>query len=1066
MRARRVTTVARLYIIGLTCFAFHQLSFAERSFQIFTTALPAIQTPPVVDGIRNPDEYAGGWRSSRILYRPRSQHDPALVEVVATADSLYFAASGLPFGFRNSSGVSFLFDTRGNGGQVPDSDDLLFDLSESSTFEVLRGDGRGGFTADPSVQGWSAAVHAGRTAWTAELRIPIALLGRPDAHSTTGFVVRHHDVEVPTDTYTWPPNINYLRPSIWGGLIAALQHVDLGVDVYRLTQGVEYDVDAGVFTDFIAGKDTLLRVQLYADALLPQKISSAKCLVVRTFPSPGVLALFTGYGVPSGPLPKNPVGYFNGSPVIDFWFPGTVIPSPGSYSFLVTVTLEGHPESHSFAFGKFFQTSGNLRVLAQPWVNTFAYTRPWGPDLTAAIPTSMEELNRLYPVRSGISLVNDNPLAGIRYHINPLGQCAPSDVDFTACDNRGRAMANTALHSLNSLFATFGQFDRIDRGLLLAAADSTGGGQAQTGWSPCSPGAAFDANLKGASASVIAQEIAHCFGLVQSDSPHYDGGSHSINVYIPLLKGIPAVNMRTHTDVAKPRSVLYGFVDVVPNSFMEGQEWNDLRKALANKPPQPAPRRQAPMPLFLVEATIDLADQVNVLFSQKTDDGAYPASMPDPSSPYQLVFLSAADDALSTFPFRVSFEASHQDDFPVEGIGFVVAAPLPGGAARFEIRDQDILLYAMDFSVEPPVVSNVMATSSPMGGFDVDWMTSDADSADLHYGIFFLPAIQGPRIPVAMGVGRSPFHFDTGLVPPTMDGRLIVMASDGFNTGEEMSEALAVPPQPPAVAISNPTTGTEVVAGQTILLVGAVHDLTSGPLTDDALQWTSDMDGPLGSGEQRETALSPGIHVLTLTATGPSGLTASAYVTVEALLDTDGDGLPDTYEDGHGCLQFDVFDSQEDPDGDGLASLAERRIGTDPCDPDSDQDGVGDGDEVRLGSDPLVPGIPPAPDLLFIPAVMVDLGSDDQPVTITIPVRTESVGTEWAVAADSDWIVASMGGVGDGEIVVYGNPETLTRGKYYGHLMVTSPDGQPRLMEVQYQVGSATASGPVWRLYR
>jgi hypothetical protein len=44
---------------------------------------------------------------------------------------------------------------------------------------------------------------------------------------------------------------------------------------------------------------------------------------------------------------------------------------------------------------------------------------------------------------------------------------------------------------------------------------------------------------------------------------------------------------------------------------------------------------------------------------------------------------------------------------------------------------------------------------------------------------------------------------------------------------------------------------------------------------------------------------------------------------------------------------------QRDSDGDGLSDREERRLGTDPGDPDTDHDGTGDGAEVRVGTDPL-----------------------------------------------------------------------------------------------------------------
>jgi hypothetical protein len=80
---------------------------------------------------------------------------------------------------------------------------------------------------------------------------------------------------------------------------------------------------------------------------------------------------------------------------------------------------------------------------------------------------------------------------------------------------------------------------------------------------------------------------------------------------------------------------------------------------------------------------------------------------------------------------------------------------------------------------------------------------------------------------------------------------------------------------------------------------------------------------------------------------------ATVYKTI---VDTDGDAMPDPYEELHPCLDPDVPDATADPDGDGLQSLSEYGLGTDPCDSDTDNDGLTDGVEVNTyGTEPLDP---------------------------------------------------------------------------------------------------------------
>ena len=69
--------------------------------------------------------------------------------------------------------------------------------------------------------------------------------------------------------------------------------------------------------------------------------------------------------------------------------------------------------------------------------------------------------------------------------------------------------------------------------------------------------------------------------------------------------------------------------------------------------------------------------------------------------------------------------------------------------------------------------------------------------------------------------------------------------------------------------------------------------------------------------------------------------------------DTDGDGMPDSYEDLHACLDKSVPDDAGDPDGDGLLSGDEYDRGTNPCSIDTDAGGETDGSEFAFGANPF-----------------------------------------------------------------------------------------------------------------
>jgi hypothetical protein len=79
-----------------------------------------------------------------------------------------------------------------------------------------------------------------------------------------------------------------------------------------------------------------------------------------------------------------------------------------------------------------------------------------------------------------------------------------------------------------------------------------------------------------------------------------------------------------------------------------------------------------------------------------------------------------------------------------------------------------------------------------------------------------------------------------------------------------------------------------------------------------------------------------------------------ALGTDSCVVDSDGDGMGDGYEEARPCLSPLLHDGSADPDADGIASADEAAGGTQPCVADTDGDGCSDGDEA--GSEPAFGG--------------------------------------------------------------------------------------------------------------
>ena len=105
----------------------------------------------------------------------------------------------------------------------------------------------------------------------------------------------------------------------------------------------------------------------------------------------------------------------------------------------------------------------------------------------------------------------------------------------------------------------------------------------------------------------------------------------------------------------------------------------------------------------------------------------------------------------------------------------------------------------------------------------------------------------------------------------------------------------------------------------------------------------------------------PGSYIVGILAEGSSNL-GEAFVRrargafhIEEAMDSDGDGLPDEYEEQNGSDPSSPDDGS-DFDLDGLTLLEEYNAGTDPRAADTDYGGEADGSEVGRGSNPMDAG--------------------------------------------------------------------------------------------------------------
>ena len=396
-------------------------------------------------------------------------------------------------------------------------------MRDDGTSQALRGDATGtGFIPDPTIQGWTAAIGQipGTLVWNAEIRIPLTLLGGASA-SNFGFHVSHNALPTPSDSFTRDHG-DVTCPNTWAGASLAAPAILLPqarLDAYRVTQGMDYDESASVPYDKIAGKDTLVRAQLYSTGLA-KRVTSAECLVRQISPTVGPTQTFP-VTLPVYPYLYETRYYFiNNLRNFDAWIPGSAMAAPGDYQFKLRVTLEGesgsqvtgngHPETiHDFY--------GFPRELYE-----IQYPAPGDPDLARRVARLLGEPRTSLSTDWGL----DHGSWSVLRHIWPAADWPVIQLSLNSCLSPAEHLAlGRALAPLRREGVLVLGSGNIVHNLRHAMASQSGGDPSTPAWA-----SAFDADVARAveqhDTEFLVQALPSQNGRIAHPTPDH---------YLPLL---------------------------------------------------------------------------------------------------------------------------------------------------------------------------------------------------------------------------------------------------------------------------------------------------------------------------------------------------------------------------------------------------------------------------------------------------------------------------------------------------------------------------------------------------
>jgi hypothetical protein len=265
---------------------------------------------------------------------------------------------------------------------------------------------------------------------------------------------------------------------------------------------------------------------------------------------------------------------------------------------------------------------------------------------------------------------------------------------------------------------------------------------------------------------------------------------------------------------------------------------------------------------------------------------------------YAIVLRDGAGGQLARYPFTPrrgeAGPAGAIDPTPdrdIELLFITELVPFVDGTDRVDIEGPGgVVLHTVTAGSRTPTVT----LTSPNGGEVLDqptvmvsWTSDDPDGDLLSFNVQYSRDNGATYELVAQNIIGSSVELDGINIGRTEQGRFRVLVTDGIHTSSDDSDSsFVVPNRIPAVQITSPPEDVTIALGQTLDLVGEAYDVDSGTLDGEQLQWTSSIDGELGSGSSLPiSTLSVGMHLVTLRADDGEGGVAEATVQVTVVDD-------------------------------------------------------------------------------------------------------------------------------------------------------------------------------------
>src|SRR5437870_5847525 len=260
-----------------------------------------------------------------------------------------------------------------------------------------------------------ASVHSLKAQSTPFTLAPVGLISNTFALRLTGPANRLYRVEVSSNLVDWSVLLLtnsgsatslLLKDATLGSSSKRFYRAGAAAQTFSAGQGLL--VLQGLKSNtLVAGKTTALR--MFCDSLTYSRAASIQTTVLRPDGSQLVLNFSSADLVP---IPTSSLG-----PSLAVRLPGATLPWIGGYSLLTKVFDAGGGLLAQYNFDRFdlLPTKDLLVAVSRVWAGS---VDPGTPAEVQAAQDAMTRLAAVYPLRDGISMLDGDQTAGLRYVIH------------------------------------------------------------------------------------------------------------------------------------------------------------------------------------------------------------------------------------------------------------------------------------------------------------------------------------------------------------------------------------------------------------------------------------------------------------------------------------------------------------------------------------------------------------------------------------------------------------------------------------------------------------------------